>query len=105
MLKGADVPDGRKKCPGLDDCGMLQDGPDPCKGCKLRVRQDPGSGLTAAYYAALLTTYIKAFRPSPQELSWLDFEIYQVYLTASTELEHEEAKKYWQKRKKITKII
>ena len=84
---------------------MVQDGPDPCAGCKLRMRLESAGGFQAAYYAAFLHTYLKAFRLSPRQLSWRDFEIYQVYLTARAEREYEEARKYWKNRREVNKII
>ena len=72
---------------------MAQDGPEPCAGCKLSGRLNRGN-YQAASYAVFLNAYLKAFRPSPRELSWLDFEIYQIYLSARAEHENEETAKY-----------
>ena len=45
------------------------------------------------YYAGLLANYIETFRLSPDQLTWQDFEIYQLYLTAKNEYEEERLKK------------
>ncbi len=81
---------------------MTQAGADPCAGCKVRAQLDSQTGYQVGYYAIFLASYLEAFRLSPRELSWLDFEIYQLYLAARAEYENEEAKKYWKKRKDVT---
>ncbi|MEA2063018.1 MAG: hypothetical protein U9P14_04920 [Gemmatimonadota bacterium] len=58
----------------------------------------------ARYYAVFLASYVEAFRPSPRELTWRDFELYQLYLTARAEHETEMQKKYWKKQRNISKI-
>ena len=72
---------------------MAQAGADPCVGCKVRAYLDSQPGYQAGYYAIFLASYLEAFRLSPREVSWLEFEIYQLYLAARVEHEKEEAKK------------
>ena len=36
-------------------------------------------------YAACLAEYLETLRPSPQEISWLDLELYQVFAAARNE--------------------
>lgn len=101
LLKRADVPEKEKSCPGLERCGQAQAGPDPCAGCKVRAQLDWRPKYQASYYAVFLAAFLEAFRPSPRELTWLDFEIYQLYLTARAEHETEAARNYWKKRNSI----
>ena len=104
LLERADVPEKQKSCPGLERCGQAQEGADPCAGCKVRARLDWRPKYQASYYAVFLAAYLEAFRLSPRELSWLDFEIYQLYLTARAEHENVAARNYWKKRDNINKI-
>ncbi|MBN2290710.1 MAG: hypothetical protein JXQ83_15355 [Candidatus Glassbacteria bacterium] len=100
VLEGADVPARERRCPGPGLCGQAQDGPDPCAGCKLRAALQWRPELQSSYYAFFLAAYLEAFRPSPRELSWMDFEIYSLFLAAKAEYESEAAGKYWKKAEK-----
>lgn len=85
-------------CPGLKNCVLKQEGPDPCKGCKIRENLDWKPKYQTTYYAGLLANYVETFKLSPDQLTWQDFEIYQLYLTAKNEYEEERLKKASKRR-------
>lgn len=86
-MRRMDVPLKERECPGLKDCPMKQEGPDPCQGCKIKENISWQPKYLTTIYASLLTDYIEAFRPSPDKLTWLDFEIYRLFQTAKAEHE------------------
>lgn len=86
-MQRADVPANKRTCPGLKNCGWKQEGPEPCKGCKIKENLDWIPRYQTTQYAALLASYIETFSLSPDQLSWYDYEIYQAYLTAKNEYE------------------
>lgn len=88
-MRRADVPQKERTCPGLDKCLMKQEGPDPCKGCKIKKNLDWIPRYQTTQYAFLLASYIEIFSISPDKLSWYDFEIHQAYLTAKNEHERQ----------------
>ena len=101
MLECANVPDRERFCPGTDCCDRLQQGPDPCAGCKAKRWLQWRPRYFTSLYAVILADYIEAFRPGPEEVTWLDFELYQLYLTARAEHEKEEERKFWKTRNMI----
>jgi len=88
-MRRADVPLKERTCPGLKECFMKQEGPEPCEGCKIKENLNWTPRYQTTQYAALLATYIETFGLSPDQLSWYDFEIYQIYLTAKNEHERQ----------------
>ncbi|MEA1997428.1 MAG: hypothetical protein U9N45_07300, partial [Gemmatimonadota bacterium] len=88
-------------CPGAARCDYRQKGPDPCAGCKVRARLAWRPKMFATIYAHLLADYIEAFRPRPEQVSWLEFEIYQAFLTARAQHVNTQEKKAWKERSVI----
>jgi len=58
----------------------------------MRGRHSGRLEYPAGCYAIFLASYLEAFSVSPEELSWLDLEIYQLYLAARAEHGKEAAK-------------
>ena len=49
------------------------------------MRASPQPAYFTSLYAAFLAEYLETLRPSPQEISWLDLELYQVFAAARNE--------------------
>ena len=65
----------------------------PCENCDIKSQLDYRSELAETEYAFWLNTYIEAFKPSPEKISWRDFEIYHAFLIAKNQHEREAIKK------------
>lgn len=88
-MRHADVPAKERTCPGIENCLAKQEGPEPCKGCKVKKNLNWMPRYQTTQYASLLASYIETFNVSPDKLSWYDFEIHQAYLTAKNEHERQ----------------
>jgi len=99
-MRHADAPPKERACPGLKNCLLKQEGPDPCKGCKIRGNLSWQPQFATTSYAAFLADYIEAFRPPPDKITWYDFEIYRLFQIAKSEYERSnwEEKKYGHKK-------
>ena len=62
---------------------------DSCEVCEIKKYLEYEPEFPETGYAFFLSSYIEAFRPSPKEISWRDFEIYHVFLTARYQHERE----------------
>ena len=69
----------------MECCGWTIAGPDPCWGCKLRRRSDWRTEYFTTLYVAFLAEYLETLRPSPQEISWRDLDLYEVFAAARNE--------------------
>ena len=64
----------------------------PCIGCPVREYAAWQPELFTTAYASFLNQYMEAFKISPTELSWFDFEIYQVFQKAKADFERAQIK-------------
>ena len=76
-------------------CGKPQAGPDPCIGCSAKEYLDFRPENPATEYCFFLHSYIEAFRPPPDRISWKDMERIQAFIMAKNQ--HEA--KIWEKGK------
>lgn len=84
-------------CPGVEHCGWLQEGENPCAGCGLRNAGSSFRQSCLVEYSLFLAAYVEAFRPEPRRLTWLDLDLYQAVLAAKAGYESEQARKFWKK--------
>lgn len=76
-----------------EECQWKANHPEnPCIGCPVRkyAAWQPEYFTTA--YASFLAQYMEAFKISPTELSWFDFEIYQIFQKAKADFERAQIK-------------
>ncbi len=65
-------------------------GDDPCAGCKVKLWFDwqPENDLTD--YAFFIAGWMEDFNISPDDMSWRDYGIYQIYKRAKSEHERKQ---------------
>jgi len=76
-----------------EKCERAGAGPDPCRGCKAKEWLDFEPEHPRTEYCFFLYSYIEAFRPSPERLTWLDMEYYHCYVQAKNQVERARWKK------------